>query len=364
MDIWIVVGARPQFIKAAALLRGFLKAGQTTLPSLIHTGQHFDDVMSAIFFAELAIPAPLHHLGVGGGDSTRNTGRMIEALGTLLVEHRPDWVIVVGDTDSTLAGAIAASKAGIPVAHVEAGLRSYRRHMPEESNRVLTDHASDLLFTPNDGATRNLLREGISPQRIVEVGDVMHDALVHYVQAAKGRPTLQEFKLQPRGYVLATVHRAGTVDDPSTLREVIAGLVQSPLPVVWPVHPRTLRRLGEFCIDVPTNIQTVAPQGYLDMLNLQLHAACIATDSGGVQKEACYLGVPCAVLRDETEWVELLASEGCRLAGVSSAGVGAALLAAVNQPQCSRTPADFGDAAASERIAHILTTMTNARAGA
>jgi UDP-GlcNAc3NAcA epimerase len=351
MDIWIVVGARPQFIKAAAVFRGFVKAGQVARLSLVHTGQHFDALMSEVFFAELSIPAPLHHLGIGGGSSTRNTGQMIVALGDLLSEHRPDWIIVVGDTDSTLAGAIAATKAGIRVAHVESGLRSNNRRMPEENNRILTDHVSDLLFTPTDSATRNLLREGVAPQRIAQVGDVMHDALVHHAHAARERSTLADHNLKPGSYVLATVHRAGTVDDRSTLGGIIEGLGKSPLPVVWPLHPRTRLRLSEFRLDIPRNIQALPPQGYLDMLNLQLHAACVATDSGGVQKEACYLGVPCLVLRDETEWAELLDGPNCQLVGVRSSDIADGLQSAAVEGRPTTVPYTFGDGNAGERIA-------------
>ncbi|MBW6394561.1 UDP-N-acetylglucosamine 2-epimerase (non-hydrolyzing) [Thermus sp. SYSU G05001] len=307
--ILTVVGARPQFIKAAAVSR-VLRAIPAVREVLVHTGQHYDDNMSRVFFEELEIPEPDYHLGIGGGTHGQNTGRMLEAIERVLLGERPDWVLVYGDTDSTLAGALAAAKLHIPVAHVEAGLRSFNRRMPEEINRVLTDHISDLLFGPTETAVQNLLREGISPDRIHLVGDVMYDAALYYGEKAeKHSQILRRLGLVPKGYILATVHRAENTDDPSRLRVILEALAQvhREVPVVIPVHPRTRKRVEALgLLSLLEQLLAVEPVGYLDMVMLEKNAQLIATDSGGVQKEAFFYEVPCITLREETEWVELV----------------------------------------------------------
>lgn len=304
-----IVGARPQFIKAAVVSRA-LRAQPGVREVLVHTGQHYDDNMSRVFFEELEIPEPDYYLGIGGGTHGQNTGRMLEALEEVLLQERPDWVLVYGDTDSTLAGALAAAKLHIPVAHVEAGLRSFNRRMPEEINRVLTDHVSDLLFAPTEVAVRNLLREGIPSEKIHLVGDVMYDAALYYGEKAERESqVLRRLGLVPKGYVLATLHRAENTDDPERLRVVLQALAQvnKEVPVVLPVHPRTRKRAEAFGLDhLLGEVLAIEPVGYLDMVMLEKNARVIATDSGGVQKEAFFHRVPCVTLREETEWVELV----------------------------------------------------------
>lgn len=275
---------------------------------LVHTNQHYDDNMSSVFFDELGIPAPAYHLGIGSGTHGEQTGRMLEAIERVLLREEPDWVLVYGDTNSTLAGALAAVKLHIPVAHVEAGLRSFNRKMPEEINRVLTDHAAELLFAPTEAAVDNLLREGVEREKIHLTGDVMFDAALYYAEMAASRSTiLARLSLEPTQYILATVHRAENTDNPARLRAIFAGLaeVARTIPVVLPLHPRTRRYLQELAIDT-SRLTILEPVGYLDMVMLEKNARLIATDSGGVQKEAYFYRVPCVTLRDETEWVELV----------------------------------------------------------
>lgn len=309
MKLLSIVGARPQFIKAAAVSR-VVRDKRDMQEVLVHTGQHYDDDMSEVFFRELDLPQADYHLGIGGGTHAQNTGRMLEALEKVMLGERPDWVLVYGDTDSTLAGALAAAKIHIPVAHVEAGLRSFNRCMPEELNRVLTDHASDLLFAPTKTAVKNLLREGILEDRIHLVGDLMYDVALHYgSKAERESQVLQRLGLKPRGYVLATVHRAENTDNPERLGNILRALAQlhHEIPVVLPVHPRTRKRIDMCKItNILEEIVAVGPVGYLDMVMLEKNALLIATDSGGVQKEAYFYEVPCVTLREETEWTELV----------------------------------------------------------
>jgi len=305
-----VVGARPQFIKAAVVSR-FLRVTPGVSEVLVHTGQHYDDNMSKVFFEELKVPLPDYHLGIGGGSHGKNTGRMLEAIERVLVREKPDWVLVYGDTDSTLAGALAAVKLHFPVAHVEAGLRSFNRRMPEEINRVLTDHAADLLFAPTPMAVENLRREGLPEEQVRWVGDVMYDAALHFGQLAHRVSTvLRRLGLEPQNYILATVHRAENTDDPARLEAVFEGLalVARELPVVLPLHPRTRKALERhgWLERARERLRLIEPVGYLDMVELEKNARLIATDSGGVQKEAYFFGVPCVTLREETEWVELV----------------------------------------------------------
>lgn len=314
MRFTTVVGARPQFIKAAVISRAVRERKKQGVDppvaeTIIHTGQHFDANMSDVFFDEMDIPRPDHHLDLGGGTHGQMTGRMIERIEEILLEDRPDWVLVYGDTNSTLAGALAAVKLHIPVAHVEAGLRSFNRRMPEEINRVLTDHAASLLFAPTDVAVRNLNNEGIDEALIRRVGDVMFDAMLFYRRIAPQRSTVvADLGLEPRKYALATVHRAENTDDPERLAGIVQGLgeIGDSLKVVLPLHPRTHKMLTRHNLmdEAQRRLTLVDPVGYLDMVMLEGSAAMIATDSGGVQKEAYFNRVPCLTLRDETEWVE------------------------------------------------------------
>ncbi|MBI2848731.1 MAG: UDP-N-acetylglucosamine 2-epimerase (non-hydrolyzing) [Chloroflexi bacterium] len=311
MKIVSVVGARPQLIKAAVVTRA-LRATPGLEDMIIHTGQHYDADMSEVFFKELAVPEPVHHLGVGSGTHGAQTGRMLEAVERTLSEVNPDWVLVYGDTNSTLAGALAAVKLHFPVAHIEAGLRSFNRRMPEEINRILTDHASDLLFAPTETAVGNLQREGIPDHAIRLVGDVMYDAAILYGDLAERESQiLQQLGLERGAYLLATVHRAENTDDPSRLRAIINGLcaLAQEIPVVLPLHPRTrgaLARLGLLEEPAACLKRVIPPVGYLDMVMLERYARIIVTDSGGVQKEAFFHKVPCVTLRTETEWPELV----------------------------------------------------------
>jgi UDP-GlcNAc3NAcA epimerase len=311
MKVATVVGARPQFIKAA-VVSSVLRGMRGVKEVLIHTGQHYDENMSDVFFEELEIPHPDFYLGVGSGSHGVQTGQMLERLEKVLIEEKPDWVLIYGDTNSTLAGALAAAKLHMPVAHVEAGLRSFNRRMPEEINRVLADHASAVLFAPTDAAVENLRREGISGRGVRLVGDVMYDAALYYgAKAEQLSGILGKLDIAPEGYVLATVHRAENTDDPKRLRAIVEGLgmVADELPVILPLHPRTQAALdGEGMLEEAyQHIELIEPVGYMDMVMLEKNSRLIATDSGGVQKEAFFYRVPCVTLREETEWVELVA---------------------------------------------------------
>lgn len=308
-----MVGARPQFVKAAALSRAFAANGAFS-ERIVHTGQHFDAVMSDAFFDELSIPAPHHNLHVSGGGHGQMTGRMLEGIEELLVEKRPDAVLVYGDTNSTLAGALAASKMHIPVIHVEAGLRSFNRKMPEELNRILTDHVSAVLLCPTALSIRNLAREGIT-ENVYHVGDVMYDAtLFAKEQAAKLSSALDGLHLESGGYTAATIHRAENTDTADALAKVVDVLRDEAQmrTVVLPLHPRTKGALERFGMALE-GVTTVEPLGYLDMHKLLSGAALVVTNSGGVQKEAYFHGVPCLTLRNETEWVETVEAGWNRL---------------------------------------------------
>jgi UDP-GlcNAc3NAcA epimerase len=306
MKILTVIGARPQFIKAAVVSRA-INMSPNIHEIIVHTGQHFDENMSKIFFDELEILTPKYNLGIGGGTHGENTGRMLEAIEKVLFDEAPDYVLVYGDTDSTLAATISACKLNIPVAHVEAGLRSYNRKMPEEINRVLTDHASAVLFTPTKKASETLINEGIKPEMVINVGDVMFDAALHYGKLSEDSVSiLDKLNLKSKAYVLATVHRQENVDDAHTLSNIIKGLGLSNKNIILPLHPRTKKKLQEFGIGLPKTIRVIDPLGYLGMAQLEKHAEIIVTDSGGIQKEAFFHKVPCVTLRNETEWIELV----------------------------------------------------------
>jgi UDP-GlcNAc3NAcA epimerase len=348
MKVLTVVGARPQFIKAAPVSR---ELRQVATEVLVHTGQHFDANMSDVFFEELGIPKPDYHLGIGGGSHGAMTGAMLASLEAVIQQEKPDWVMVYGDTNSTLAGGLAAAKLHVPVAHVEAGLRSFNRQMPEEINRVLTDHLSTMLFAPTETAVRHLASEGIT-RGVHQTGDVMLDATRLFLDRAEAnRSRFDTLGLDAGSYVLATVHRAENTDDPVRLREILGAFGALAEPIVMPLHPRTRKQLDAFGLDLPGNVRAIDPVGYLDMLLLESRAKVILTDSGGVQKEACFLEVPCVTLRDETEWTETVEAGWNTLTGADAERILRAL-SVVRRPD--RPLAAFGDGQASQRIASIL----------
>jgi UDP-GlcNAc3NAcA epimerase len=341
-----VIGNRPQFIKAAAVSGPLRDVAEEVL---VHTGQHYDDALSQVFFDELGLPRPEHRLELGGGSNTAQTARMLAALGPLMERERPALALVYGDTNSTLAGALAAAQAGIPVAHVEAGMRSYDRAMPEELNRVLTDHASDLLLCSSDAPAETLRGEGVCGE-IEVVGDVMVDvAQLLGPRAAARTEALERFGVTPGEYVLATAHRAGNVDDPARLERLVALLDAVPHPVVLPLHPRTSARLDAAGLRFERVI-TAAPLGYLDFTALLHHARAVLTDSGGVQKEAYLAGVPCLTLRRETEWTETVEAGWNAVVDLD---VRAALEAIARRPPAERPPL-YGDGHAGRRVVTAL----------
>jgi UDP-GlcNAc3NAcA epimerase len=346
MKVVTVVGARPQIIKAAAVSAALRRAAGEVL---VHTGQHYDDAMSDRFFQELDLPAPDHHLGVGSGPHGAQTGAMLAALEPVLVSERPDRVLVYGDTNSTLAGALAAAKLAIPIVHVEAGLRSYVRSMPEEINRVLTDHLSALLCCPGDRASRNLEREGIT-RGVHVTGDVMRD-LLERVRPAVDCRALERLGLTPGRYVLLTLHRAHNTDDGERLSRILSAVSDGTRPVVFPVHPRTRQALAVLGHVPCESLRMIEPVGYRDMLAIEQHARVILTDSGGVQKEAYWLGVPCVTLRDETEWTETVEAGWNCLVGSDAAAIRAALDA---PPTGAAHPDLYGDGRAAGRIAALI----------
>ncbi len=308
MKLATIVGARPQFIKAATVSRA-IGEKPAIREVLIHTGQHYDANMSKVFFDELHLPHPDYNLGIGGGHHGEQTGQMLIEIEKVLLHEKPDGVLVYGDTNSTLAGALAAAKLHIPLAHVEAGLRSFNKKMPEEQNRIVTDHLADLLFAPTKTATDNLLHEGRPPANIHTVGDVMYDAVLYYAALAANSTVLQRHGLNEKNYVLATIHRAENTDDPATLEKIMHDLTRlaNEIPVVLPLHPRTRKMLAAIEGNPGhARITFIDPVGYLDMLMLEKNARLVITDSGGVQKEAYFHGVPCLTMRNETEWVELV----------------------------------------------------------
>ncbi len=309
MKILTIIGARPQFIKAAAVSR-IIRNKNELSEILVHTGQHFDDNMSAIFFKELDIPEPKYNLGICGGNHGAQTGKMLVKIEEVLLKEKPDLVLVYGDTNSTLAGSLAAVKMHIPIAHVEAGLRSFNRKMPEEINRILTDHSSDMLFTPTVAALKNLKKEGVDKNKIFNVGDVMLDATNYYsVKAESQSVILSDLKLNQKEYILATIHRAENTNSLTKLKNIFDSLekIAKDQILVLPIHPRTMNSLKSIDFSINnSNIKFISPVGYLDMMMLEKYAKTIITDSGGVQKEAYFHKVPCVTLRDETEWIELI----------------------------------------------------------
>ncbi len=311
IKIVTIIGARPQFIKAATISR-VIKNADDIVEIIIHTGQHYDNNMSHVFFEEMEIPTPNYNLGIGGGNHGHQTGSMLISIENVLVTEEPTLVIVYGDTNSTLAGALAATKLQIPVIHIEAGLRSFNRNMPEEINRVLTDHISEMLFTPTDAAIENLKNEGIYESKMYRVGDIMYDAALFYKEKAKiNSEIIKTLNLENVDFILATVHRAENTDSKERLTSIMKGLdeISIKTKIILPIHPRTKQKIKEYKIKTK-NITFIDPLGYIDMVMLEMSCKMIITDSGGIQKEAFFHGKPCITLRSETEWVELVES-GC-----------------------------------------------------
>ncbi len=353
MQVVTVVGARPQFIKAAPVSKAIRADGHREF--LVHTGQHYDYGMSQIFFDELQIPQPDVNLEIGSGSHGQQTGQMLMRLEEVIQAQRPDWVLVYGDTNSTLAGALAAVKLGTPVAHVEAGLRSFNRTMPEEHNRILTDHCADLLFCPTQTAVDLLATEGVTTG-VHLVGDTMFDAVQQFSKTAAQRSTiLDTLKIAPKGYLLATIHRPYNTDEPENLRSILTAFAELDEPVIFPVHPRTRKKITDLGLlnSGAAKVHMIEPVGYLDMLVLEQNARLILTDSGGIQKEAFFFAVPCVTLRPETEWVETVQTGWNVLVHADRAKIVAA--AKEHIWPAGRPPHIFGDGHASERIVRVLT---------
>jgi UDP-N-acetylglucosamine 2-epimerase len=363
MKIVTIVGARPQFIKAAPVSRAIQKHnrkghGAQITEIIVHTGQHYDDAMSAVFFRDLNIPDPHVNLDIGSGPHGWQTAQMLMRVEEVLISQKPDLVMVYGDTNSTLAGALAAVKLHIPVAHVEAGLRSFNRQMPEEHNRVISDHLSNLLFCPTQTAVKNLEHEGITKGAHC-VGDVMYDSVLFNIHLAEKRSnTLKQYNLKPKSYALATVHRAENTDDHERLRSIfhaLEGIAKDGLPVIVPLHPRTRKQI-ELSGTSLNSLQLIDPVSYLDMLLLEKHAKVILTDSGGVQKEAYWFEVPCITLRNETEWLETVKSGWNVIVGSEPISI----IRAVGQVQPGSIHKDaYGNGESAEKIADILMKSNN-----
>jgi UDP-N-acetylglucosamine 2-epimerase len=370
MKIVTIIGARPQFIKAGVVSRAIQRFNRRVKKKrirevLVHTGQHYDYLMDKVFFEELKLPKPDYHLGVGSGSHGRQTGIMLERIEAVLKKEKPMLVMVYGDTNSTLAGALAAAKLNIPIAHVEGGLRSYNRAMHEEINRVLTDHLSTFLFCPTDQAVRNLLKEGIKDGRlglVKNVGDVMYDSILYYSKIAEKKSAiLHGLNLVNPQYYLATLHRAENTDDPRVLKSILKALneIGRNTSVILPLHPRTKKVIKAHPpFSKFKNIKFIEPVSYLDMLRLEKNAKAILTDSGGVQKEAYWLKVPCFTLRDETEWVETVKSGWNELVGTGTKGIVERVSHLRMKKSSGKKMGIFGDGKASEKIIQILYTAT------
>ncbi len=348
MKVLTVVGARPQFIKASAVSACLRERHHEVL---LHTGQHYDAAMSAQFFRELRLPSPDIALGVGSGSHAEQTGKMMIGIEQAITAERPDAVLLYGDTNSTLAGALAAAKSQVPIAHVEAGLRSFNRTMPEEINRVMTDALSSWLFCPGDVAAANLAREGVT-RGVHVVGDVMADVLTRFGRGHDGSGPPSRFGVSADGYFLATVHRAENTDDAVRLGAIVEALSRLPLPVLLPAHPRLTQAMTAARVNAGPQVRVIEPVGYLEMMALTRHARVVLTDSGGLQKEAYWLGVPCVTLRDETEWVETVTAGWNALAGSSPERI---VAAATNAVRPAMHPPLYGNGRAAATIVNLLT---------
>ncbi len=352
-----VVGARPNFMKMAPIIAEMKRRGGEISQTLVHTGQHYDDAMSGAFFRDLGMPEPDVHLDTRDGTHAEQTARVMMAFEGALAAERPDWVVVVGDVNSTLACALVANKLRIRVAHVEAGLRSFDRTMPEEINRVLTDQLSDLLLTPSPDADENLLREGIPQERIVRVGNVMIDTLYRQIERAQRSSILDDLRLIPQGFAVLTLHRPSNVDNPDTLRLIFAALgeISRELAIVFPAHPRTQSRMREFGVEPPPGVRVMDPLGYLDFLKLWSNSKMTLTDSGGLQEETTALGVPCLTLRENTERPITVEQGTNQVVGVDHERIVSAAEAIIanERSKFARVP-ELWDGRTSERIVAAL----------
>ncbi|MGD9241359.1 MAG: UDP-N-acetylglucosamine 2-epimerase (non-hydrolyzing) [Desulfobacterales bacterium] len=356
-----IVGARPQFIKAAVISRSISRYNQRLQCKIdeliVHTGQHYDDNMSRVFFNELDIPRPDYDLEVGSSSHGRQTGLMLQRIEGVLEEQRPDFVVVYGDTNSTLAGSLAATKLHIPVAHVEAGLRSFNRKMAEEINRIVADHVADILFCPTKLAVENLANEGVK-RGVHQVGDVMYDSMLYYSKMAESLEdnVLKKLGVEKGSYYLATIHRAENTDDRNRLWQIIEGLnaVSENHPVILPLHPRTIGFVDKYELKFSKRVFVIEPVSYLEMAAIEKNARLILTDSGGVQKEAYFLGVSCVTLRNETEWSELIDSGWNRLAGADRESIVKSATEAEKLNEVGKE-SFYGDGNAGDKIIDILT---------
>lgn len=360
MRIVTVVGARPQFIKAAAVSRAIGRHNSTASAEdrieelIVHTGQHYDSNMSQVFFDQLRIPKPKYNLGIGSGTHAQQTGAMLGHIGEVLEQEKPDWVLIYGDTNSTLAGALAAVKLHIPVAHVEAGLRSFNRRMPEEINRLVADCVSTALLCPTTKAVENLAREGVT-RGVANIGDVMFDSvLFNTVLAEEREDVLQRLQLSPKSYCLATVHRAENTDDPERLKGIFAAFAEARTALVVPLHPRTQKIMRSLSMKPAANVRILEPVSYLETLLLEKNARVLLTDSGGMQKEAYFFNVPCITLREETEWVELVEAGANRLAGAEKQRILDAFAWAETWKPSPASAMWYGDGHASEKVIGYL----------
>jgi UDP-GlcNAc3NAcA epimerase len=356
MKILTVVGARPQFIKAAMVSHAIVEhncrpGNRLIIEEIIHTGQHYDDNMSDIFFKQMGIPEPVANLRAGNGMHGEMTGQMLIQIEKEILDRKPDWVLLYGDTNSTLAGALAATKLHVPVAHVEAGLRSFNKRMPEEINRILTDHVSSLLFCPTHAAVANLAKEGLA-SGVHHVGDVMYDAALLFGEVAGRYSTiLRDNGLSPNGYLLATVHRAENTDHQDRLRGIMYALgeLAKTLTIVFPVHPRTRIKMANMPVP-PPGLRLIEPVSFFDMVQLERHTRCILTDSGGVQKEAYFHGRPCVTLRDETEWVETVTAGWNQVVGTDPNRI----IAAVHRARSGSPITEYGQGHCAGEILRLM----------
>lgn len=355
LNILHVVGARPNFPKIAPIMAAMARDPARFAQRLVHTGQHYDERMSAVFFRDLQLPQPDVYLGVGSGSHAQQTARIMLAFEEVVLHERPDWVVVVGDVNSTVACTLVCAKLGVRVAHVEAGLRSFDRTMPEEINRLVTDLLADLLFTPSPDADAQLVREGIAPERIHCVGNVMIDSLLAALPLAARSPILGTLDLQPGEYGLVTLHRPANVDDPATLAGLLGALatVARELPLVLPLHPRTRGRVAELGLETG-DLRLIEPQGYLDFLQLTRHARLVLTDSGGLQEETTFLGIPCLTLRPNTERPITVTHGTNQVIGTQPAVIVERARAALGAPLPHRPQIDGWDGHAAERIVAVL----------
>ena len=356
MKICTIIGARPQFVKAAAVSAEFAKH-KSVNEIIIHTGQHYDPAMSEIFFRELEVPREKYNLEIGSGSHGAQTGKMLEAIEKVLHDETPDYVLIYGDTNSTLAGALCASKLHIPIAHIEAGMRSFNKKMPEEINRIVADHLSEINFCSTKTAMRNLKRENLGKTGVL-VGDVMFDCSLKFAEFAEKRYNpFAKFEVEKNGYALLTCHRAENTDRKECLTEIVNAVnrISEKMPVLYPVHPRTGKFINEYGLCFSKNVKLIAPVGYLEMILLEKHASLILTDSGGVQKEAFFYRVPCITMREETEWVETAALGWNKITGADSKQITDAFADFTKNKPAKTSARPYGNGDAASKIVGIIT---------